>query len=191
VTGTVEPIARLSTAANAVTVVRILAVPVLLVVLLAGDDPSPERRLVAAAVFVAAAATDRLDGVLARRSGTVSRFGVVADPIADKALLGGAFVAAALLGWLAWWVVAVVVAREVTVTVVRFAVLRKGLMPATRGGKLKTVVQVVAAAAVLLPLPAVLGPAVLVVVLLMVAVTVVTGADIVVRAARLARTTSA
>ncbi|MGF1662954.1 MAG: CDP-diacylglycerol--glycerol-3-phosphate 3-phosphatidyltransferase [Kineosporiaceae bacterium] len=182
-----EPSARLSTAANAVTVVRILAVPVLLVILLAGDDPSPERRLVAAAVFLVAAATDRLDGVLARRSGTVTRFGVVADPLADKALLGGAFVAAALLGWLAWWVVAVVVAREVIVTVVRFAVIRRGLMPATRGGKLKTVLQVVAAAAVLVPLPEALGPAVLVVVLVMVAVTVVTGADIVVRGVRLPR----
>jgi CDP-diacylglycerol--glycerol-3-phosphate 3-phosphatidyltransferase len=187
VTGTIEPSARLSTAANVVTVVRILAVPVLLVLLLAGDDPSPERRLVAAAAFLAAAATDRLDGVLARRSGTVTRFGVVADPIADKALLGGAFVAAAGLGWLAWWVVAVVVAREVTVTVVRFAVIRRGLMPATRGGKLKTVLQVVAAAAVILPLPAPLEPVVLVVVLVMVVVTVVTGVDIVVRALRLAR----
>ncbi|MGF1645483.1 MAG: CDP-diacylglycerol--glycerol-3-phosphate 3-phosphatidyltransferase [Kineosporiaceae bacterium] len=182
-----EPSHRLSTAANAVTVVRILAVPVLLALLLAGDDPSPELRVVAGAVFLAAAATDRLDGVLARRSGTVTRFGVVADPIADKALLGGAFVAAALLGWLDWWVVVVVVAREVTVTVVRFAVIRKGLMPATRGGKLKTVLQVAAAAAVLLPLPGVLAPAVLVLVLVMVAVTVVTGADIVVRASRLVR----
>jgi CDP-diacylglycerol--glycerol-3-phosphate 3-phosphatidyltransferase len=187
VTDAAEPSDRLATAANALTVLRILAVPVLLVLLLAGEDPSPQRRLVAATVFLAAAATDRLDGVLARRSGTVSRFGVVADPIADKALLGGAFVAAAVLGDLAWWVVAVVVAREVTVTAARFAVIRRGLLPATRGGKLKTVLQVVAAAAVLLPLPAAMDPAVLAVVLVMVAVTLVTGVDIVVRAARLAR----
>jgi len=187
VTDAAEPSDRLATAANALTVLRILAVPVLLVLLLAGEDPSPQRRLVAATVFLAAAATDRLDGVLARRSGTVSRFGVVADPIADKALLGGAFVAAAVLGDLAWWVVAVVVAREVTVTAARFAVIRRGLLPATRGGKLKTVRQVVAAAAVLLPLPAAMDPAVLAVVLVMVAVTLVTGVDIVVRAARLAR----
>lgn len=186
-TDAAEPSDRLATAANALTVLRILAVPVLLVLLLAGEDPSPQRRLVAATVFLAAAATDRLDGVLARRSGTVSRFGVVADPIADKALLGGAFVAAAVLGDLAWWVVAVVVAREVTVTAARFAVIRRGLLPATRGGKLKTVLQVVAAAAVLLPLPAAMDPAVLAVVLVMVAVTLVTGVDIVVRAARLAR----
>jgi CDP-diacylglycerol--glycerol-3-phosphate 3-phosphatidyltransferase len=190
VTETTEPSARLSTAANGLTVLRLFAVPVVVLLLLVGDDPSPTRRWVAVGVFLAAAATDRLDGVLARRSGTVTRFGIVADPIADKALLGGAFVSAAVLGDLSWWVVIVVITREVLVTVVRFVVLRRGLMPATRGGKLKTVLQVIAAAAVLAPLPDVLDPVVFAVVLVMVAVTVVTGVDIVVRAWRLARSPS-
>jgi CDP-diacylglycerol--glycerol-3-phosphate 3-phosphatidyltransferase len=190
VTETTEPSARLSTAANGLTVLRLFAVPVVVALLLVGPDPSPTRRWVAVGVFLLAAATDRLDGVLARRSGTVTRFGIVADPIADKALLGGAFVSAAILGDLHWWVVIVVVAREILVTVVRFVVLRRGLMPATRGGKLKTVLQVIVAAAVLAPLPDVFAPVVFAAVLVMVVVTVVTGVDIVVRARRLARSPS-
>lgn len=186
-TRTTEPSARLSTAANGLTVLRLFAVPAVVAILLVGPYPSPTRSWIAVAVFLLAAATDRLDGMLARRSGTVTRFGIVADPIADKALLGGAFVSAAIIGDLAWWVVVVVVSREVLVTVVRFVVIRRGLMPATRGGKLKTVLQVIAAAAVLAPLPAALDPAVFAVVLVMVAVTVVTGVDIVLRAWRLAR----
>lgn len=189
-TDTTEPSTRLSTAANGLTVLRLLAVPAVVGLLLVGPDPSPTRRWIALAVFLVAAATDRLDGVLARRSGTVTRFGIVADPIADKALLGGAFVSVAILGDLSWWVVAVVIFREVLVTVVRFVVMRRGLMPATRGGKLKTVLQVIAAAAVIAPLPEALDPLVFAVVLVMVAVTVVTGADIVVRAWRLARSPS-
>lgn len=189
-TGTTEPSARLSTAANGLTVLRLFAVPVVLGLLLVGPDPSPTRRWIALAVFLVAAATDRLDGMMARRSGTVTRFGIVADPIADKALLGGAFIAMAVLGELAWWVVVVVIFREVLVTVVRFLVMRRGLMPATRGGKLKTVLQVVAAAVVIAPLPEVLGPAVLIIVVIMVVVTVITGVDIVVRAWRMARSPS-
>lgn len=182
------PSDRLATLPNALTVARLVAVPVLVVVLLAPDaEPSPGRRLLAAAVFVVAAVTDFLDGHLARSSGAVTRFGIVADPIADKGLLGAAFVCAALLGDLWWWVVAVVLAREVGVTLVRFAVMRRGLLPATRGGKTKTVVQIVTASLLLLPTPEALDPVLAGLVVVMVLVTIVTGAEIVVRAVQVWR----
>jgi CDP-diacylglycerol--glycerol-3-phosphate 3-phosphatidyltransferase len=161
---------------------------VVVVLLLGGGEvPSDTRRVLAVGVFLLAAATDRLDGLLARRSGTVTRFGIVADPIADKGLLGAAFVCAAVLGDLWWWVVVVVLVREVGVTVLRLVVVRRGLLPATRGGKTKTVLQVVTAAAVLLPLPQALDPVVTALVLVMIAVTLVTGGEIVYRAAPLIR----
>lgn len=138
---------------NAITLFRILLVPVFLVLLLAETGESAELRWAAAAVFAGAAATDRLDGWLARRSGTVTTFGIVADPIADKTLTGSAFVALSLLDLLPWWVTVVVLVREVGVTVLRAAVIRHTVVPASKGGKLKTVLQTVALTALVAPLP--------------------------------------
>jgi len=181
---------RLRTPSNALTALRLVLVPVLLVVLVGAGEPSDPRRLVALGIFVAAAATDRLDGLLARRRGEVTRFGILADPIADKALLLAAFAGLAWLGDLSWWAVAVVACRELLVTVVRLVVLHRGrLVPAVASGKVKTILQMVTVVVLLLPLPAVLDPAVLdpavlVLVGLMLAVTVASGLEILVRLAR-------
>lgn len=177
---TPEVSSRLRTPANALTALRLLLVPVLVVLLVGEDDPPLGRRLAALAVFALASATDQLDGMLARRRGEVTRFGVMADPIADKALLLAVFGCVAWLGELSWWAVGVVAAREVYVTGLRLAVLRRGrLVPAATSGKVKTVLQVVTAAVLLLP--GVLGPVEAVLVLLMVVVTVVSGLEILVR----------
>ena len=96
--------------------------------------------------------TDRFDGALARSYGMVTEFGTLADPIADKALIGAALIGLSMLGDLPWWVTVVILVREVGITVLRFAVLRHGVIPASRGGKLKTLVQAVAIGLFVLPL---------------------------------------
>jgi CDP-diacylglycerol--glycerol-3-phosphate 3-phosphatidyltransferase len=130
--------------ANGVTVLRLLLVPVFGALLFARDGQSTAMRAAACAVFVFAVATDKIDGDLARSRGLVTPFGQIADPIADKALIGVALVGLSALGELAWWVTIVILVREIGITVLRFVVLRHGVIPANRGGKIKTVVQMLA-----------------------------------------------
>ena len=169
-------------AANALTVLRLALVPVFVACLLAGGTG---WRVAAFAVFAVASVTDLLDGRLARSRGLITDFGKIADPIADKALTGAALVTLSALGELAWWVTVVILAREISVTLLRFWVIRRGVIAASRGGKLKTLLQVVAIALYVLPGP----PAVVrgVVMAAAVAVTLVTGIDYGVRAVRLHR----
>jgi CDP-diacylglycerol---glycerol-3-phosphate 3-phosphatidyltransferase len=169
-------------AANALTVLRLALVPVFVACLLAGGTG---WRVAAFLVFAVASVTDLLDGRLARSRGLITDFGKIADPIADKALTGAALVTLSALGELAWWVTVVILAREISVTLLRFWVIRRGVIAASRGGKLKTLLQVVAIALYVLPGP----PAAVreVVMAAAVAVTVVTGIDYGVRAVRLHR----
>jgi len=157
--------------ANALTVLRLALVPVFVACLLAGGTG---WRVAALVVFGVASVTDLLDGRLARSRGLITDFGKIADPIADKALTGAALVTLSALGELAWWVTVVILAREISVTLLRFWVIRRGVIAASRGGKLKTLLQVVA-----MVREAVMAAAV--------AVTVVTGIDYAVRAVRLRR----
>ncbi|MBO0777030.1 MAG: CDP-diacylglycerol--glycerol-3-phosphate 3-phosphatidyltransferase [Actinobacteria bacterium] len=166
--------------ANGLTVLRLALVPVFVAFLLQGGWG---WRIGAFFAFGIASLTDLLDGRIARSRGLITDFGKIADPIADKALTGAALVTLSALGQLAWWVTAVIIAREVGVTGLRFWVIRRGVIAASRGGKLKTLLQVVAIALYVLPGP---GPVVREVVMLAaVLVTVVTGADYGVRAVRL------
>jgi CDP-diacylglycerol---glycerol-3-phosphate 3-phosphatidyltransferase len=183
--GTSPPKPGLVNIANALTVVRILLVPVFVVCLFASGTVS---RLAALAVFVVASVTDLLDGRLARSRGLVTDFGKIADPIADKALTGAALIGLSVLGELPGWVTALILIREVGVTVLRFVVIRRGVIAASQGGKLKTLLQVTAIC--LYILPASLSPPAWVrevVMAVAVVVTLVTGADYVVRAVRLYR----
>jgi CDP-diacylglycerol--glycerol-3-phosphate 3-phosphatidyltransferase len=169
--------------ANGLTVLRLALVPVFVWFLLAGGAAG---RSVAFLAFAVASVTDLLDGELARRRGLITDFGKIADPIADKALTGAALITLSYLGELAWWVTIVIVFRELAVTGLRFWVIRRGVIAASRGGKAKTLLQVVAISLyVLLP-----GSFLLVRELFMgaaVVVTLVTGADYVARAIRLRR----
>jgi CDP-diacylglycerol--glycerol-3-phosphate 3-phosphatidyltransferase len=174
--------------ANALTVLRLLLVPVFLVLLLSREGEDDGLRLAAAAVFLLAALTDRVDGQLARSRGLITSFGKLADPIADKTLTGAALVGLSVLGELPWWVTAVVLVREIGVTLLRFVVIRHGVMPAGRGGKLKTVLQVTAIVLYLLPLTGALGTGRAVVMGAAVVLTVVTGLEIVAKALVLRRT---
>ncbi len=136
------------TAANAVTVARIALVPVILVALLTGE----EWRWLAFALFGLAAATDRLDGWLARRNDQVTTLGVVIDPIADKLLMGGSLVALSILGDLPWWVTVVILVRELGITWMRYLIKDRVVLPASRGGKAKTVAQAMAIGLFVAPL---------------------------------------
>ena len=114
---------------------------------------------------------------LARKHNLITRFGKLADPIADKALTGMAFIGLSLVGELWWWVTVLMLVREWGITVMRFVVLRYGVMAAGRGGKLKTVLQAVAIMLYLLPLPGWAHVVAVVVMLVALAVTLVTGLD--------------
>ena len=179
--------------ANALTVLRVLMVPVYAWLLLADGGSNPALRFWAAGVFVLATLTDRIDGEIARRRGLITDFGKVTDPIADKALMAMAFVGLSLLGELPWWVTVLVLAREWGVTLLRFFVIRHGVMPAGRGGKLKTVLQSVTLTLFslplwVLPLSGLWTAVAWVTMVLAVAVTLVTGVDYVMKALRLRRT---
>jgi CDP-diacylglycerol---glycerol-3-phosphate 3-phosphatidyltransferase len=174
--------------ANALTMVRLALVPVFVACLLAGGT---FWRLVALAAFCVASLTDLLDGRLARSRGLVTDFGKIADPVADKALTGAALICLSALGELPWWVTGVIMFREIGVTALRFWVIREGVIAASRGGKLKTLLQVIAIC--LYVLPAALSPPAIVRELVMAAavvVTVVTGVDYVLQAMRLRRSRS-
>ena len=170
---------------NALTVLRLLLVPVFAWLLLreGGDDSS--SRVWAAIVFVVASLTDFVDGELARRQGLVTTFGKVVDPIADKALTGTALVGLSYLGDLPWWVTVVILVREIGVTLLRFWVIRHGVIPASRGGKVKTAAQMLAIFLYLLPVTGWLVTAREIVMGLAVLLTLATGVDYVARALRL------
>ena len=137
---------------NAVTFLRAALVPVILV-LLALSDEFAGARWFAFAVFLFAALTDTLDGWVARRLGGVTAFGAFADPLADKLLVVGVLASLALFGEIPWWLVGIVFGRETIVTMLRLVLVRRAgvVVPATLWGKLKTVTQMVAAGAVILP----------------------------------------
>ncbi|WP_106848074.1 CDP-diacylglycerol--glycerol-3-phosphate 3-phosphatidyltransferase [Blastococcus sp. Marseille-P5729] len=173
--------------ANALTVLRIALVPVFVFALLNDDGRSATWRWIAAGVFALAIITDKLDGDLARKHGLVTDFGKMADPIADKALIGAALIGLSLLGLLPWWVTVVILARELGITLLRFLVIRHGVIPASRGGKAKTFVQSLAIWLYVLPVAGVLGTARWWLMGLAILLTVATGIDYVVRAIALCR----
>jgi CDP-diacylglycerol---glycerol-3-phosphate 3-phosphatidyltransferase len=169
--------------ANILTVARIFLVPVFVFCLVQGGTG---WRLAALAAFGGASLTDFLDGQLARKRGLVTDFGKIADPIADKALTGAALITLSAIGELPVWVTVLILVRELGITALRFAVIRRGVIAASQGGKLKTLLQIIAICLYVLPpsfgLPALVKEVVMGAALV---VTLVTGADYVVRAIRL------
>ncbi|MEV6866131.1 CDP-diacylglycerol--glycerol-3-phosphate 3-phosphatidyltransferase [Streptosporangium subroseum] len=166
--------------ANVVTVIRLAMVPFFVVCLFL---PGSGWRAAALVVFMVASLTDLLDGELARRYGLITDFGKIADPLADKALIGAALISLSILDELPWWMTIVILGRELGVTILRFAVIRHGVIPASYGGKVKTVLQIAAIVSYIWPgVPEpirwiVMGAAAL--------VTVGTGLDYVIRAIKL------
>ncbi|GAB3274887.1 CDP-diacylglycerol--glycerol-3-phosphate 3-phosphatidyltransferase [Sinomonas notoginsengisoli] len=173
---------------NILTMVRIVLVPFFIWSLLADGSHGGVLRWVAFVLFAVAIYTDQLDGSIARKHNLITDFGKIADPIADKLLTGSALVLLSVLGELPWWITVLILVREWGITALRFVVIRYGVMPASPGGKLKTVLQTVAILLYLFPLtPAVpvLAAIAFWTMVLALAVTVVTGIDYLVKAVRL------
>ncbi|MFI7544598.1 CDP-diacylglycerol--glycerol-3-phosphate 3-phosphatidyltransferase [Actinoplanes sp. NPDC049599] len=173
--------------ANLLTAARIVLVPVFVAFVVVSDMADSGWRILACLTFIVASATDFADGWIARRYQLVTSFGKVADPIADKALTGSALVLLSAYDRLSWWVTGLILLREWGVTALRFWVIRYGVIPASRGGKLKTALQIAAIAFFLWPVPEpfdLVGTSLMVAALI---VTVVTGVDYVFQALRLRR----
>ena len=135
---------------NLITISRIAAVPLVMWLVLEFFT-DPWLRLVAMLALIASASTDGLDGAMARSRGVVSNLGKILDPIADKALLGGALIALSLVDAVSWWATGLILARELCITLYRLAVLRSRVLPADNWGKTKTVIQIVAISIVMAP----------------------------------------
>ncbi|MFF4343474.1 CDP-diacylglycerol--glycerol-3-phosphate 3-phosphatidyltransferase [Kitasatospora sp. NPDC001540] len=173
--------------ANVLTMFRLVLVPVFAALLFADGGHDPEWRAFAWAAFAVAMITDVFDGALARRKGLVTDFGRIADPIADKAIMGTGLIGLSLLGDLPWWVTAVILARELGITLMRFWVIRYAVIPASRGGKIKTLAQGTAVGMYVLVLTGPLATARAVVMGVAVLLTLATGLDYVLQAVRLRR----
>ena len=182
---------------NALTVLRILLVPVFVVLLLAANGDDAVLRTWAFVVFAGAMVTDWIDGTLARRWNLITDFGKIADPLADKALMASALIGLWIVGTLPLWVPIVILVRELGITVLRFVIIRWVVLPASKGGKLKTVLQTVAIGMLILWVPALVWLphavalgwtiAAWIVLTAAIVVTLVTGVDYCVKAARLVK----
>lgn len=169
---------------NLLTAFRLILVPVFIYYLTIFSN-STFNQWVAAVFYFVAAMTDVLDGYLARKNNQITNWGKIADPIADKALTGSAFIGLSILGVVAWWITVVILVRELAVTVLRFYVIRKGVIPASRGGKAKTLSQNIAIVAFLLPLPTVLEFFPITVLYVAIVLTIATAIDYVLKAQKL------
>lgn len=163
--------------ANMLTMLRIVLVPFFGWALLHADGTSTTARWVAFGLFALASITDRIDGDIARKYGLETDFGKLMDPIADKALMGMAFIGLSLISLIPWWITVVILARELAVTLLRFVVIRRGVIAASRGGKIKTTLQMLAAGLFILPLPHPVHLVAWVILIGAVIVTVVTGVE--------------
>jgi len=137
---------------NSITLVRILLVPVFITLLFSSPEKSGLERWFAMAIFVLAISTDGIDGAIARKRNLVTNLGKLLDPIADKALIGGALVSLSILGELSWLITGAILIREFAITIYRLVVAKRRVLAASPGGKFKTVMQSIAIGFLLSPL---------------------------------------
>jgi CDP-diacylglycerol---glycerol-3-phosphate 3-phosphatidyltransferase len=139
-------------AANLVTLGRILITPVFLWFLLSTYKPGDNLNWILLAAFILIAASDGIDGAIARKQNTVTKLGKILDPIADKILLGGSFVVLSVLNVMPWWATIAILVRELAMTVYRLAVVNNKVIPASSSGKSKTIMQAIAIGYLISPL---------------------------------------
>lgn len=142
---------------NALTIFRILSLPFCAYALFKNGGDDDNWRIIAFTLFFIVGLSDILDGKIARSRNQITEFGKLLDPIADKAMLATASIGASILGMLSWWVTAIFLIREVAVTILRFAVIKKGVIPASKGAKVKTFFQSFGVGFYILPLPSYLN----------------------------------
>lgn len=139
---------------NAITIARILTVPFFIWSLVAVSENESPLRWFSELIFIVIMASDGIDGAIARKRGIVTDLGKLLDPIADKALLGGALVTLSILGEIAWWVTIVILVRELGITVYRLIVVNQEVIAASSGGKMKTIFQGIMVGFIVSPLTA-------------------------------------
>lgn len=174
--------------ANAVTTARIALVPFFVWALLTDGGSNDMWRWVALGSFVLAAGTDKLDGYLARKYDLVTDLGKLLDPIADKLLIGSALIGLSIIGVLPWWITIIILVRELGITLMRFFLLKRIVLPASRGGQAKTMIQVFAIGLFLIPLHLLPEPVTWLawgLMILAVLITIITGVDYVIGALRM------
>jgi len=137
---------------NALTIFRILALPFCAWALFKEGGEDPTWQIIAWTSFFLLGLTDILDGRIARKRNQVSSFGAILDPIADKAFIGTALIGLSILGKLPWWVTAIILFREVGITILRLAVIKRQVIAANRGGKIKSLLQNFSVGFYILPL---------------------------------------
>ena len=138
---------------NALTVFRILALPFCAWALFQEDGKDPTWQVIAWTMFFIVGMTDVFDGRIARKRNQISNFGIILDPIADKAFIATALIGLSILGKMPWWITALILIREIGVTVLRFAVIKREVISANRGGKIKSLLQNFSVGFYILPLP--------------------------------------
>lgn len=141
---------------NWLTVFRIALIPTGVWAIF--HSPSAMWQGIAWTIFFVLGMTDILDGYWARKSGRTTPLGAFLDPVADKALIGSAMISLAILDRFPWWIVFVILFREIGITIFRLAVIRDGVIPASKGGKVKTLTQNFGVGFYILPLPDLLYP---------------------------------
>jgi CDP-diacylglycerol--glycerol-3-phosphate 3-phosphatidyltransferase len=138
---------------NALTIFRILALPFCAWALFQEEGKDPTWQIIAWLMFFVVGMTDVLDGRIARKRNQISNFGIILDPIADKAFIATALIGLSVLGKIPWWVTILILLREVGVTILRFAVIKREVISANRGGKIKSLLQNFSVGFYILPLP--------------------------------------
>jgi len=138
---------------NSLTIFRIIALPFCAYALFKNGGNDNNWRIIAFILFFIVGLSDVLDGKLARSRNQITEFGKLLDPIADKAMLATAAIGTSMIGLLSWWVTAIFLIREIAVTILRFAVIKQGVIAASKGAKLKTFLQNFGVGFYILPLP--------------------------------------
>ena len=138
---------------NSLTIFRIIALPFCAYALFKNGGNDNNWRIIAFLLFFIVGLSDVLDGKLARSRNQITEFGKLLDPIADKAMLATAAIGTSIIGLLSWWVTAIFLIREMAVTILRCAVIKQGVIPASKGAKLKTFLQNFGVGFYILPLP--------------------------------------
>ncbi len=138
---------------NALTIFRILALPLCAWALFKNGGDDSTWRVIAWLMFFVVGMTDVLDGKIARSRNQISPLGIILDPIADKAFIATALIGLSILDRIPWWVTTVILTRELSVTILRFIVIKREIISANRGGKFKTLIQNFSVGFYILPLP--------------------------------------
>lgn len=138
---------------NTLTITRILLIPVGVYTLFLDGGDNPTFQLVSWFIYFSLGLTDIADGKWARQSNRITPLGAFLDPVADKALIGSAMISLSILGRFPWWITILILVREIGITIFRLIVIRGGVIPASKGGKLKTAMQSFGVGFFMLPLP--------------------------------------